>query len=87
MKGWAVFGAHDNAPAWHDENGMPCAYATRQEAINDILDDIEEHIIQIRAGHRDFDDGIGFCDYVEEVTILSDGTLVDSVGIKWGKRQ
>lgn len=86
-KGWAVFGLHDCAPAWHDSNGMPVAHLNRQSAIDEILDDIEEHIRQIRAGERDYEDGIGFEDYVEEVTVLTDGRLVDSSGNIWGKRE
>lgn len=80
--------APEQEPAWYDcETDLPITHATREEAVEEILSTMEEHIRQIRAGDRDFDDGIGFDDWVEEVEVADDGTITCAGGMKFGKRE
>lgn len=75
-------------PAWYDgDTDLPITYATREEAIEEILSTMEEHIRQIRDGHRDFDDGIGFEDWIEEVDVTPDGAVICEDGRTFGKRE
>lgn len=79
--------AGGSEPAWHDgDTDLPITYATREEAVEEILTTMEEHIRQIRDGDRDFDDGIGFEDWIEEVYVTPDGTVICEDGRTFGKR-
>jgi len=85
---WCIFhNCPDKAPAWHDENDMPVTHPTRKEALKEILDDCREHLRQIEDGHRDLEDGIGFDDWVEKVTLHPDGIITDMDGNHYGKRE
>ena len=81
---------HGAIPAYYSEqNGkeLPVTYATRKEAEDEILDDVLEHVAQIRSGERDFDDGIGFEDWVEEVDVLADGSVITESVDVFGARE
>lgn len=78
--------APDKEPAWYDDNDLPVTYNDKREAISEILQVYREHILQIETGERDIEDGIGYNDWVEEVTVREDGTIIDKDGNIYGKR-
>lgn len=74
--------------AWYDDKDMPVTYATEREAQLEILDDVKERIRQFEAGNedREFDDII-WNEWIEPVTVLEDGTVVDEDGCSYGERK
>lgn len=85
---WCIFhDCPDKQPAWHGDDDMPITHATRLDAIKEITGDCREHLRQIEAGERDLEDGIGFDDWVEKVTLHPDGTITDMDGNHYGKRK
>jgi hypothetical protein len=79
--------APDKEPSWHDgDTNLPITYATKREAELEILSTIEDHIAQIKAGEREFDDGIGFNDWIEAVDVDEHGTVFCEDGTQFGAR-
>lgn len=79
--------APDKEPSWYDENDLPVTHKTKTAAVAEILGVVKEHIRQIESGDRDIEEGIGFDDWVEEVTVNKDGSVVDFYGTVYGKRE
>lgn len=79
--------APDKEPSWYDDNDMPITYDTKKEAVGEILEVFLEHICQIQRDERDIEDGIGYGDWIEQVDLYEDGTIVDSDSNVYGKRE
>jgi hypothetical protein len=69
-------------PVVRDAVGNPFVYPTRKEAERDIADDIMGRINQFLDGERDFDDAITVEEYIVEVVVLPDGSVIDGNGIQ-----
>lgn len=68
-------------PAVRDESGKPCVFATQVEAEREIADHAMTRLQEFMDGKRDFDDAMSVGEYVVEVDVWPDGTLVDSDGL------
>ena len=69
-------------PAVRDAVGNPFVYPTRKAAERDIADDMMGRINQFLDGERDFDDAITVEEYIVEVVVLPDGSVIDENGIQ-----
>lgn len=67
-------------PIVFDENDRICIFTTEVEAQREIVDNALIRLGQFLDGERNFDDAISVEEYVVEVNVLSDGTIVDQVG-------
>jgi hypothetical protein len=67
-------------PAVFDENDRVCIFTTEAEAQREIVDSALIRLRQFLDGERDFDDAISIEEYVVEVDVLSDGSIVDEAG-------
>ena len=67
-------------PAVRDENGMPCVFAARIEAEREIVDNMITRLQQFMDGERDLDDAMTLEEYIVEVDVLPDGSVVDADG-------
>ena len=65
-------------PAARGENGMPCVFATRIEAERELADNIITQLEEFIGGERDFDDAMTVEEYIVEVDVLPDGSIVDA---------
>lgn len=65
-------------PAVRDENNKPCVFASRTEAEREAVDNIITRLQQFMDGERDFEDAMTFEEYIVEVDVLPDGSLVDT---------
>jgi len=52
-------------------------FLTRVEAEREIVDHMITRLEEFMAGQREFEDAVTFDEYVVDVTILPDGTVVD----------
>ncbi|MFN0157366.1 MAG: hypothetical protein ACKVRP_04755 [Bacteroidota bacterium] len=66
------------------ENGNPFIYSNREAAEREIAEDTMERIQQYLAGEREFEDAMTVEEYVVEVTVLSNGSIVDEAGNNYG---
>ena len=72
-------------PVERDGNtGFPFIYPTQDAAEREIADDVIERLRQFLAGERDFEDAISPEEYVIEVNVLPDGSIVDDAGYRFG---
>lgn len=74
-------------PSVRTENDLPCVFATRVEAEREIADCMMIRLQQFMDGQRDFDDAITVEEYVVEVAVNSDGSIVDADGNQFGSRR
>lgn len=72
------------APAVRDEKGLPCWFATRFEAEREIADNMITRLSEFIAGERDFEDALTVEEYVVEVDVLADGSVLDAAGNVFG---
>jgi len=73
-------------PAVRDERGLPCWHATRIEAEREIADNMITRLQEFIDGERDFEDAMTIAEYVVEVDVLSDGSVMDADGNLFGAR-
>ncbi|MEO7300859.1 MAG: hypothetical protein ABI042_20020 [Verrucomicrobiota bacterium] len=71
-------------PIERNENGF-VVYPTLFEAQREIADDTIERLRQFMEGQRDFDDAMTVEEYVEEVDVFYDGSILDKNGNWFGK--
>ena len=64
----------------------PFTYPTREAAEREVAEDTIERIQQFLEGEREFEDAMIVEEYVVEVDISSDGSIVDETGNHFGKR-
>lgn len=65
-------------PVERDERGNPIIYLTRTDAEKVIAEDMIERLRQFLDGEREFDDALTIEEYVTEVNVLVDGSIVDA---------
>ncbi len=61
-----------------------CVFETQLEAEREIADFMMTRLQQFLDGERDFDDAVTVEEYVVEVAVLPDGTIVDANGNCFG---
>jgi len=66
------------------DTNFPFIYPTRNAAEREIADDVIERLHQFLEGELDFEDAINPEEYVVEVIILPDGSVVDGAGYRFG---
>jgi hypothetical protein len=74
-------------PSVRDGNDVPCVFTTRVEAEREIADNLITRLREFLDGDRDFDDAMMVEEYVVEVGVLPDGTIVDPHGNHFGSRR
>ncbi len=87
-KGFCIFinsVCEGEIPLWRDEKGMPLVYSDEINAQREIADDLIIRLQQFMEGERDFDDAITIKEYIVHITVLSDGSVVDEYGRRFGK--
>ncbi len=88
-KGFCVFKKQirDAVRVQRDDQGFPLIYSTREQAEREIANHVVSRIVQ----HFAREDGaastntLTLRDYIKEVEVLDDGTVVDSDGNQFGK--
>jgi hypothetical protein len=65
-------------PAVRDQKGLPCIFATRTEAEREVADNIITRLQEFIGGERDFDDAMTVEEFIVEVDVLPDGSVVDA---------
>ena len=73
-----------SVPSVRDENGRPFVFATELEAQREIADHMQIRLQQFIDGEREFEDSITCEEYVVDVDVLEDGTVVDADERHWG---
>ncbi|MDB5331642.1 MAG: hypothetical protein JWP03_2793 [Phycisphaerales bacterium] len=63
-------------PAVRDGDDRPCVFETRVEAEREIADNIITRLQEFLDGERDFEDAMTIEEYVAEVEVLPDGSIV-----------
>lgn len=63
-----------------NDSGVPCVFSTEREAQLEIVDAMITRLQEFLDGGRDFEDAITLEEYVVEVMVLADGTIVDTDG-------
>ena len=71
-------------PLWRDGHGNPVVYQSEIEAQREIAEDTIERLQQFLEGQRDFVDAMTVEEYVVEVDVSSDGSIVDADGNHFG---
>lgn len=66
-----------------NDSEVPCVFPTEREAQLEIVDAMIIRLQQFVDGERDFENAVAFLEeYVVEVEVLTDGTIVDANGNK-----
>ncbi len=73
-------------PAVRDGQGLPCWYATRAEAQREIADNMITRLQEFIDGEREFEDAMTVEEYIVEVDVLPDGSVLDAEGNLFGAR-
>ena len=68
--------AHDSG----ERRGGICVFATEREAQLEIADSVMIRLREFIDGERDFDDAMTVEEYIVEVDVWPDGTVVDADG-------
>jgi hypothetical protein len=74
-------------PTWRKENGVIITFATEREAQVEIAEMLMEHLRQLIAGERDFDDASTTRDFVLPVHVRPDGIIETEDGRRFGKQE
>jgi hypothetical protein len=64
-------------PAIRDAEGKPYIFATRQEAEREIAENVISKLNEFLDGERDFEDAMTVSEYIVEVEVDPDGTLLN----------
>jgi len=70
-----------SVPSVHDGDENPVVFETRLEAEREIADYMMVRLQQFMDGEREFEDAIAVEEYIVEVAVLPDGTIVPSGGM------
>jgi hypothetical protein len=62
------------------EGDRPVVFATEREAQREIADNVLTRVQEFLDGERDFEDALTVEEYVAEVRVLPDGSIVDASG-------
>ncbi len=73
-----------SVPVVRNREGFPYVYPTELEAQREIADDLMERLRQFLDGERDFDDAMTVEEYIVEVEVLPDGSVIDEHGFRFG---
>jgi hypothetical protein len=71
-------------PAVRDAKGKPCIFTTETEAQREIVDNIITRLQEFIDGERDFEDAMTVEEYIAEVRVLPDGSIMDERGNHFG---
>lgn len=74
-------------PAVRDGEDLPCTFATRVDAQREIADNVMTRLQEFIDGERDFEDAMTIEEYVVEVTVRADGSILDAQGNCFGSRR
>ena len=67
-------------PTVFNENDKLCIFATEAEAQREVVENAIIRLAQFLGGERDFDDALTVEEYVVEVDLLPDGSIMDADG-------
>jgi hypothetical protein len=67
-----------------NESKVPCVFSTEREAQLEIVDAMSIRLQQFIDGERDFEDAVTMEEYVVEVEVRPDGSIVDVTGNSFG---
>ena len=73
-----------HTPSVRGEGGLPFVFATRNEAEREIAETAIERLQDFLDGERCFDEATPIEEYVVEVDVLSDGSIVCEKGKVFG---
>src|SRR5687767_4309246 len=76
-----------SVPAVRHGDDLPCVFSTRQEAEREIADNLITRLQEFIDGEREFEDAMTVEEYVVEVDVLPDGSIVDGHGNHFGSRR
>ena len=71
-------------PVERNECGNPVVYATRDEAEREIALSVQTRIEEYLHGAREFEDALTVEEFIVDVDVMSDGSIVDSDGGHFG---
>jgi len=74
-------------PSARDDKDLPCVFATRVEAECEIADNLITRLQEFIDGEREFEDAMTVEEYIVEVDVLPDGSIVDADGNHFGSRR
>ena len=69
--------AEGRVPLVRDENDLPVVFPTRLEAERAIADGLMTRLQEFLDGQREFEDAITLDEYIVEVSVMADGSIVD----------
>jgi hypothetical protein len=67
-------------PAVRGDGGKPFVFTTRVEAEREIADNMMTRLQEFMDGEREFEDAITIEEYVDEVNVVADGSVIDLDG-------
>ena len=68
----------------YGDTGFPVVYPTQHVAEREVAGDVIDRLNEFLEGERAFDDAINPEEYVAEVTVFPDGSIVDDAGCRFG---
>ena len=71
-------------PVEWDERNNPVVYPTQTEAQRSIAEDMLDRLQQFLDGEREFDDAVSVEEYIVEVDVWPDGSIIDPDGNWFG---
>jgi len=74
-------------PSVRDGEDKPWVFATRVEAEREIADNTITRLQEFMDGERDFEDAMTVEEYIVEVDVLPDGSVIDADGNHFGSRR
>jgi hypothetical protein len=74
-----------SVPSVRGGDGEPYVFETEIEAQREIVDNAMTQLQEFLDGDRDFELAIGVEEYVEEVEVFPDGSVLDSRGKRFGR--
>jgi hypothetical protein len=85
-KGFCVFidtFFQGTVPSVFDEHDKPVVFPTEAEAQREIVDFLQVRLQQFLDGEREFDDAITVEEYVVEVDVADDGSIIAPDGTRF----
>ena len=81
--GWCIFTNTlfaGKIPVYQNEDENPVVFESELEAQRVIAEELRDHLQEFLSSGREFDDAIASDDFVEQVSVLADGSVVDKDG-------